>query len=109
MHGFATAGYAASGFVIAGLVAAGFKALGLAASGLAAVGFKQRHVQHPDAAELTHVTKTAECNASKSDVGKGKNLSCATSGRFNKQLILLIKYYICILINSWVISFFHLM
>ena len=50
-------------FVVVGLVAAVFEAL-------AAVGFKQHQVHHPNAAEPTSVTKTAECNASQTRCGR---------------------------------------
>ncbi len=69
-HGFATVGCVASGFAVVGLVAAGCKALGLVAVGLAVVRFKQHQVHHTNTAETTSVTKTAECNAAKPNVGK---------------------------------------
>ena len=69
-HGFAAAGCAASGVVVVGLAAVGSEALGLAAVGLAVVRFKQCWVDHTGTAETTGVTKTAECNAAKPDVGK---------------------------------------
>ena len=69
-HGFAAAGCAASGFAMMGSVAAGYEALGLAALSLAVVRFKQRPVY-----ETTGVTKTAECNAAKPNVGKAVGLS----------------------------------
>ena len=69
-HGFATAGCAASGFATAGLAAVGSKALGLAAVDLAVVRFKQHWEHCTDPAETTGVTKTAECNVVKPDVGK---------------------------------------
>ena len=69
-HGFSAAGCAASGFSMVGLAAAGSKALGLVTVGLTVVRFKQHRVHHTDTAETTNVTKTAEYNAAKPNVGK---------------------------------------
>ena len=52
-----------------GLTAVGFEALHSMAAGLAADGFKQHQVHHPNAAEPTSITKTAECNASQTECG----------------------------------------
>ncbi len=59
-----------------GLTAAGPKILGLAALGLEVVRFKQYWVHCTDAAETTSVTKTAECNVAKPDVGKLRARPC---------------------------------
>ena len=73
-----------------GLTAVGFEALHSVAAGLAADGFKQHQVHHPNAAEPTSVTKTAERNAAKPNVGGATDLYSAVSGRHNNQPILII-------------------
>ncbi len=73
---------------VVSLEATGFKALSLAVLSLAAVGLKPHHVHHPDAAKLTSVTKSAECDAAKPNVGKAVGLSGAVSGKGNNRPIL---------------------
>ena len=69
-----------------GLAAVGFEALSLVALGLVAVRFKQHQVHPPDAAESTSVTKTAECNDTKTNVRKAAG--CVVSHRHSNLPIL---------------------
>ncbi len=57
-------------------MAVGPKALGLVALGLEVVRFKQHWVHCTDAAETTHVPKTAESNVAKPNVGKLRVRPC---------------------------------
>ena len=73
---------------VVGLTAAGFEMLHLVAAGLAADGFNQHQVHHPNAAEPTSVTKTAECNASQTQCGEIVDLYCVLVFRLDNLPIL---------------------